>query len=139
METSKRNYRCPAAGAKKMMAMGLVAALLSLAAVEAGQEGGGIRPRCCTGCYRGCFSDCMTRQGDNLNTIDPFICSAECFVHCIFNLYTPPLSAQTFCTAGCAVSKCSKFSSNGHPNTGKVESCVDSCSRGCSKNHDQYA
>ncbi|CAI0410828.1 unnamed protein product [Linum tenue] len=144
---SKRSCR------RRMVAvvvLSLVAAATASAGPSTGDQGGSgwawaghgvalTRPSAaCTGCYRGCFSECMADKGDQLNTIDPFVCSAECFVHCIFSFYMPPLSAHSLCTAGCSVSRCSKFSYIGHPNTGEVGSCMDACSIGCTKKHDQF-
>ncbi|ONI16010.1 hypothetical protein PRUPE_3G073800 [Prunus persica] len=78
-------------------------------------------------CYEVCFATCFPEKKD------PIYCGGHCLRKCIF--HPSSLDTQTypkhFCKLGCATSLCNNISTKDNHNGGKVETCVDSCSRTC--------
>ncbi|KAJ8560700.1 hypothetical protein K7X08_022560 [Anisodus acutangulus] len=97
-------------------------------------------------CYSKCFVFCLIEPSQNLCT-----CTSRCLKECIFNSdpgnSTSIASSKNdvsrqadsknlnFCKLGCAFSTCSALSTKHQPNGGKVDDCVGSCSRMCTKNY----
>ncbi|OIT02746.1 PREDICTED: thionin-like protein 2 [Nicotiana attenuata] len=100
-------------------------------------------------CYSKCFVFCLIEPSQNLCT-----CTSRCLKECIFNSGSDNSTTSTatsssnndvrlqpdsknlnFCKLGCAFSTCSTLSSKHQPNGGKMDDCVGSCSRMCSRNY----
>ncbi|KAH9714556.1 hypothetical protein WN944_022135 [Citrus x changshan-huyou] len=82
-------------------------------------------------CYETCFIICYITPGTTLGS-----CAAKCLKDCIFPPKLHTLSLQDteyFCKLGCATSLCTNLSSKDNPAGEKVEGCVNSCSKSCSK------
>ncbi|XP_060191122.1 thionin-like protein 2 [Lycium barbarum] len=97
-------------------------------------------------CYSKCFVFCLIEPSQNLCT-----CTSRCLKECIFNTdpgnstsiasskndisRQPDSKNLNFCKLGCAFSTCSALSTKHQPNGGKMNDCVGSCSRMCTKNY----
>ncbi|XP_059290802.1 thionin-like protein 2 [Lycium ferocissimum] len=97
-------------------------------------------------CYSKCFVFCLIEPSQNLCT-----CTSRCLKECIFNTdpgnstsiasskndisRQPDSKNLNFCKLGCAFSTCSALSTKHQPNGGKMDDCVGSCSRMCTKNY----
>ncbi|KAM3232810.1 hypothetical protein T459_17470 [Capsicum annuum] len=98
-------------------------------------------------CYSKCFVFCLIEPSQNLCT-----CTSRCLKECIFNSDPGNNSSSivttskndvavgdsknlNFCKLGCAFSTCSTLSTKHQPNGGKMDDCVGSCSRMCTKNY----
>nr|XP_009794068.1 PREDICTED: thionin-like protein 2 [Nicotiana sylvestris]XP_016489072.1 PREDICTED: thionin-like protein 2 [Nicotiana tabacum] len=101
-------------------------------------------------CYSKCFVFCLIEPSQNLCT-----CTSRCLKECIFNSGSDNSSSTStvtassnndvrlqpdsknlnFCKLGCAFSTCSTLSSKHQPNGGKMDDCVGSCSRMCTRNY----
>ncbi|KAK6787464.1 hypothetical protein RDI58_015989 [Solanum bulbocastanum] len=95
-------------------------------------------------CYSKCFIFCLIEPSQNLCT-----CTSRCLKECIFS--SDPGNSSSiiptshndvadsknlnFCKLGCAFSTCSALSTKHQPNGGKMDDCVGSCSRMCTKNY----
>ncbi|KAK4375427.1 hypothetical protein RND71_006104 [Anisodus tanguticus] len=96
-------------------------------------------------CYSKCFVFCLMEPSQNLCT-----CTSRCLKECIFSS-DPGNSSKNevrrqadsknlnFCKLGCAFSTCSALSTKHQPNGGKMDDCVGTCSRMCTKNYWQCA
>ncbi|XP_022723365.1 thionin-like protein 2 [Durio zibethinus] len=75
--------------------------------------------------YKGCFILCIINSRNSMLS-----CSIKCLKKC-----TSPFGnlqdTQYFYKLGCSTSMCISLSSKQDPSEGKVESCIDSCSKPC--------
>ncbi|KAJ7969647.1 thionin-like protein 2 [Quillaja saponaria] len=81
-------------------------------------------------CYPGCLVQCA------LTGTPWFVCPVTCAASCLINQATILGTSHTnahFCKIGCAVTKCSKLSTEGDPAVNKVNTCVNVCSESCLK------
>ncbi|GAV72672.1 hypothetical protein CFOL_v3_16160 [Cephalotus follicularis] len=94
-------------------------------------------------CFTTNFIKCITK--DLSNVIPSAIpCAIQSLSACIFpSSPSPPTSTspanilsttQNFCKLRCAIRKCTHLSTKEDPGAEKVEACVNSCSKKCSKN-----
>ncbi|MCD7453392.1 hypothetical protein HAX54_020807 [Datura stramonium] len=94
-------------------------------------------------CYTRCFIFCMIDPSETVCK-----CTTKCLKQCIFNSDSDSGSVSTnsvhhktdssnlkFCKLGCAFSTCSTVSKKHQPNGEKMEDCVGSCSRNCTKSY----
>ncbi|KAM7480427.1 hypothetical protein LguiA_028640 [Lonicera macranthoides] len=89
-------------------------------------------------CYVKCFVFCMIEPSQTLCS-----CSTTCLKSCIFPADSHPFQLHhndvgadnfnDFCKLGCASSLCSNISTKHNPNGEKMENCVGSCSKRCTK------
>ncbi|KAH0687581.1 hypothetical protein MTR67_015679 [Solanum verrucosum] len=96
-----------------------------------------------TDCYTRCFIFCMIDPSETVCK-----CTTKCLKQCIFNSDSDSGSVSTnnvhnkidssnlkFCKLGCALSACSTLSKKHQPNGEKMDDCVGSCSKNCTKSY----
>ncbi|CAL5361404.1 unnamed protein product [Camellia sinensis] len=85
-------------------------------------------------CYVGCFILCNI-----IPSHTAYGCALQCLKDCVVPTTTQGIHGDKvnhqFCKLGCASSLCSNISTKQNPGGEKVESCVNSCSEGCTKNY----
>ncbi|CAN4098363.1 unnamed protein product [Withania somnifera] len=127
-----------------MKLRGLVLVLMALVGMFISQSNASITSF--RDCYSKCFVFCLIEPSQNLCT-----CTSRCLKECIFNSDPGNNSSSivatssnndvadsknlNFCKLGCAFSTCSALSTKRQPNGGKMDDCVGSCSRMCTKNY----
>ncbi|KAJ7969646.1 Thionin-like protein 2 [Quillaja saponaria] len=82
------------------------------------------------GCYPGCLLQCALKGTPWY--ICPVTCAADCLRPATI-LGTSHTDNAHFCKLGCAVTKCTKFTTQADPAVNKVNTCVNACSQSCLK------